>query len=340
MPVTFDQIPVEPALYLSRRPPLPLEDVTLIFGPGAIGKGRMVASWIAAVTRGEPIGLDEEGGEPGDVITIATEDKPGRDFRPRLETAGADLTRVHNLTKLDGGGRFKLSATPRYPGHLAHLRGYLEEIAEDGGNPRMVYIDPVTKVIGWGNISTKPGANHLTETLQDFADDTGVAVVLVAHTTKDGKLEGSAGMMQGPRLVYRVSQDPSNDSLRVLSMEKANNEPQMDDLRFAIAADDTGRVRVEWLDRERLEQRRTERRRSWQDRLAARKAEKAAREAQAAADAMYDARCKVGADEFVLGSGLPLAEAQELCQANAGRDLAWKGLTATSGPASYTLRAG
>lgn len=340
MPVTYDQIPAEPALYLSRRPFIPLEDVVLIFGPGAIGKGRMVSSWIASVTRGWPVGMDGEGEEPGDVITITPEDRGGRDMRPRLESSGADLSRVHNLTRLDGGSRFKLSATPRYPGHLAHLRGYVEQIADEGGNPRMVVIDPVTKVIGWGTITTKPGANHLTETLQDFAEDTGLTVALVAHTTKAGTLEGSAGMMQGPRIVYRVSADPANDALRVLSVEKANNLPPQEDLRFTISEDDNGIVRVEWLDREKIDTRRIERRNKWMDRLADRRAGKAVREAGSVPAAAYSAVCKVGAQEFTLGSALPLDDARALCQGNAGTALAWEGLTATNGPASYTLRAG
>ena len=249
-----------PALWLSRKPAIPLEDVTLIFGPGAIGKGRVICSVIAAVTTGRPVGMDEDGAVPGDVITITPEDRAGRDMRPRLESAGADMARVHDMTRLDGGGRFKLSATPSHPGHLSHLRGYLEQIVADGGNPRLVVIDPVSKVVGWGNITTKAGANHLTECLQDFAEDTGVAVILVAHTTKDGKLEGSAGMMQGPRLVYRLTADPSNDALRVLSVEKANNLPPAEDLRFMLTEGDNGVAHVEWLDREKLDQRRQARR--------------------------------------------------------------------------------
>jgi hypothetical protein len=339
MPVTYDQITPRETVYLCNKPAIPRADVAVFFGPGAVGKGRMLCSYIAGVTNGEPLGMDTTGAEAGDVVVIFPEDKADEQVAWRLRAAGADLARVHDMTRLEDGGRFKLSATPRYPGHLSLLRAKVEELQDAGRNPQLVIIDPIAAVkgIGWGSMQTNDGVRYVMEGLQDMADFTGVSVVVSAHTTKEGKLQGSAGFEQSVRYLYRVAVDPVNAALRVVSVEKANNLPSdYPELRFTITEDTNGIARVVWLDRERLEEKRI----SWRDKLAERRAGKAAREAQAAADATYDARCKVGADEFVLGSGLPLDEAQELCQANAGRDLAWKGLTATSGPASYTLRAG
>lgn len=270
MPVTFDQIAAQPTLWLSRKPAIPLADVTLFFGAGAIGKGRMFASLIASVTRGDPLGLSEEGGEPGDCVVIFPEDKPDEQVVPRLRAAGADLSRVHDMTRLDSGSRFKLSASERHEGHLAHLRAYIEHLQATGRNPRLVVIDPLAAVLGWGSMATNPGARRLVEPLQDMADMTGVAVAVVGHTTKAGVLQGSAGLMQALRTVYRVSVDPQNEAQRIITVEKANNLPPQDDLRFTIAQDDDGTAKVQWLDREALEAQRQ----SWRERLAARQAGK------------------------------------------------------------------
>lgn len=265
--LSYAEIAPQPTLWLWRNR-VPLGDVTLLFGAGAIGKGRMLCSIIAAVTRGWPVGTDTEGSEPGDVIVIFPEDKPDEQVVKRLQAAGADLARVHDMTKLDSGSRFKLSASEKHPGHLAHLRGAIEELRGQGRNPRLVIIDPLAAVVGWGSIATNPGARHLIEPLQDMADVTGVAVLVVAHTTKAGVLQGSAGLQQALRTVYRVAVDPANDAHRIVTVEKANNLPAMDDLRFTIAGDGTGTPRVVWLDRAELDKQRQ----SWRDRLTARNA--------------------------------------------------------------------
>jgi hypothetical protein len=339
MPVTYDQITPRETVYLCWKPAIPRADVSVFFGPGAVGKGRMLCSFIAGVTNGQQFGMDSGSAEPGDVVVIFPEDKADEQVAWRLRGAGADLSRVVDMTRLEDGGRFKLSATPRYPGHLSLLRAKVEELQDAGRNPQLVIIDPIAAVkgIGMGSIQTNDGVRYVMEGLQDMADMTGVSVVVTAHTTKEGKLQGSAGFEQSVRYLYRVSVDPANDALRVVKVEKANNLPRdYPELRFTITEDANGIARVDWMDRERLEEKRT----SWRDKLAARKAEKAVREAQQAASGSYDAVCKVGPNEHTLGSALPLGEAQELCQRVAGTHLAWKGLTAASGPASYTLRAG
>jgi len=113
----------------------------------------------------------------------------------------------------------------------------------------MIVIDPLAAVVGWGSISTNAGARRLVEPLQDLAKDTGLAVLVVAHTVKSGVLQGSAGLPQALRTVYRVSRDKDNAAYRVLSLEKGNNVGQVDDVKYTIAEDASGAVRVVWLDR-------------------------------------------------------------------------------------------
>jgi hypothetical protein len=248
---------------------IPLGDVTLIFGEGAVGKGRMLASIIASVAKGEPVGTSTETAAPGGVGVIFAEDKAGEQVAKRLRAAGltgqADLARVRDLTRMGSGSRFKLSATPSKPGHVGWLRAEIGRMADEGGNPRLVIIDPLAAVIGWGSIQTNAGARYATEPLQDLAEETGVAVIVIAHTTKAGVLQGSAGLMQALRVVYRVALDPVNAAERVITAEKANDLPPQDDLRFTIVPDGDGNARCVWLDRAAID----ERRQGWRDRAAA-----------------------------------------------------------------------
>lgn len=246
---SFGEIePLRTEYLLDRYPRIPRGDVTLFFGEGSVGKGRMICSLIADVVRGG-----------GSVITVLPEDHPAEEVAPRLRAAGVpDLSRVIDMTRLPGGSRFKLSADTKHDGDVGHLRQAIGELAEAGHDVRLVVIDPLAAVVGWGSIATNAGARRLVEPLQDLAMSTGVAVVVVAHSVKSGVLQGSAGLSQALRLVYKITKDPANPALRVLHAEKANNLVA-EDLRFTVEEGDDGQVRVIWLDRAEQDRRN----RSW-----------------------------------------------------------------------------
>lgn len=280
MPVSYADVEAQQTLLLSQQPYIPYGDVTLVFGQGSIGKGRMIHSLIAAVTRGLPVGLDEEGQDAGDVIVILPEDKPGEQVHERLEAAGADLSRVWDMTRLDSGTRLKFSAKPGVPGNLPELAAFTDQLrrsclcgftgANAGElaahlvqvvagvkvkhgprNPRLVVIDPITAVIGEGTIQTNKGARAFVEPLQDYAEQSGVAVLLVAHPTKAGVLQGSGALSDALRLVYFCKWDEVNSAHRVMTPTKGNNLPPefAGDMRFTIESDAQGRPRVVWLNR-------------------------------------------------------------------------------------------
>lgn len=243
-----DDDPVVTEFLLDHPPLIPKGDVTGLYGAGGLGKGRSVAAVIAEVVN-----------DGGSVIVILPEDHPGEQVRPRLEAAGVgDMSRVINLTRLPEGGRLKFSASERHDGHLPLLREAVDVLAAQGHDVRLVVIDPIAACIGWGTINTNQGARRVVEGLQDLAADTGIAVLLVCHTVKSGALQGSAGLEQALRLLYKISKDPVNPLVRVLSVAKANNLPVTADLRFVIDDDDNG-TRVTWLDAAETERRQ----RSW-----------------------------------------------------------------------------
>ncbi len=287
---------------------LPRADVTLAFGQGAIGKGRMTWAVIAAVTNAG-----------GDVIVVLPEDKEDEAMAERGRAAGADMTRVWNMTKLPGSAaRFKLSAAERHEGHIGYLRGFIETLKANGRKPRLVVIDPVSAVVGWGTMLQVAGARRLVEPLQDMADQTGVAVLCIGHATKDGKLAGSAGLAQALRLVYRVSVDPVNSACRVITVEKANNlPPGVDGLRFTITADERGRARVEWLGKEAADRQRT----AWreEDTTPVAPARMAAR-----GGSYMAAFAPHGGPAVTLGAHPTPAAAESACRGHAGEPLTWR----------------
>ena len=226
----------------SMLPPIPRSDVTIIYGPGGIGKGRIIAEIASEVTNAG-----------GTVITIMPEDDPHEQVRPRLETAEADLSRVIDMTTV-GGSRFKLSAGSRDPGNGQLLATAIDDLNHDGHYVQLVVIDPIAAV-ALGTISTNRGARALIEPLQDLAGSTGVSILAVAHAIKNGKLQGSEGLRDAARLVYNVSVDETDPTVREVIAEKHNNLPDSEPLRFTIEPDPYGKPRVVWLTREEIDRR-------------------------------------------------------------------------------------
>ena len=92
---TMDDVEPMATEYLIDSPRVVKGDVTLLYGDGAIGKGRLVMSWIAQVINSDPSAV---------VIVVLPEDHPSEQVAPRLYEAGvSDLGRVINLSRLVGG---------------------------------------------------------------------------------------------------------------------------------------------------------------------------------------------------------------------------------------------
>ena len=119
---------------------------------------------------------------------------------------------------------------------------------------QFVTIDPIAAV-ALGTINTNRGARALIEPLQDLAESTGVTILAVAHAIKNGKLQGSEGLRDASRLVYRVAVDPTDPTVREVIAEKHNNLPDAEPLRFTIEPDAQNRPRVIWLTKEEIDRR-------------------------------------------------------------------------------------
>src|SRR5215212_5295854 len=71
---------------------IPLRTLTLVAGVGGLGKSTYLAGVAAKASRGEL--LD---GDPAHVLIISFEDPAAEVLRPRVEAAGGNLERVHEV---------------------------------------------------------------------------------------------------------------------------------------------------------------------------------------------------------------------------------------------------
>jgi RecA-family ATPase len=211
---------------------LQLQLVTILVGPSGCGKSTLTADLIARVTRGDAMPDGTPCMAPGGAVIISLEENTAQTVLPRLMAAGADLDRVVDLSKvrrrvLRPGDPVRSPFT--LPDDLPVLERAVKRVKAS-----LVVIDPLMSVVNPA-ISTfrNQTARKVVTTLQDYAERLGVAVLIVNHFTKGrtdnplNAMAGSKGFSDVVRSVWLFDRDGSDPALRVLSLLKHNNAPDV-----------------------------------------------------------------------------------------------------------------
>jgi len=166
------------------------------------------------------------------VLLLSAEDDPARVIRPRLEAAGADLTRVYVLDHLPGRG----DRPVQLPQDVAALRRIIER-----QGVALVVIDPLMAYLGRGvNVASDPHVRRALHRLKRLAEETQCALLIIRHLNKAAHLPalyrggGSIGILGACRLAMVVGQDPADPERRVLAMNKCNLADPPNGLRFHL----------------------------------------------------------------------------------------------------------
>ena len=150
---------------------------------------------------------------------------------PDEEVAEA-LKLVTNLTESLEDQPFTMGKSEQ---SLADMRAVIDFYAEEGQIPvKYVIIDPLLAVTDT-SIGSNPAARSVLWPLMRMAKETGVAVMLTHHTTKDGKVAGSKGITDVLRLVYMATWDAKNPDMVIVHKDKGNNVGRVRDVRYSMA---------------------------------------------------------------------------------------------------------
>lgn len=153
---------------------LPKAAISLLVGDEGIGKSLLWVYVVAAVTTGKPLpGFGISPREPGHVIIVATEDDWATTVRPRLEVAGADISKISVICAEDDG-----SGAPVFPRDL-HL------IAQATPVPVLVVVDAWLDTVPTDlKVSDPHHARQALHPWKDLATTTDAAVLLLCHTNR------------------------------------------------------------------------------------------------------------------------------------------------------------
>ncbi|MFL0276560.1 AAA family ATPase [Mycobacterium sp. SMC-19] len=187
----------------------------LLVGAEGIGKSLWTIRAMAAITTGQPWGPFTITDEPADVVLIATEDGWADTIRPRLEVAGADLSRLYVLSAEDDGTG---------PGTTRDI----DVLKARDLKPGLVVLDAwIDTVPGGLNVKDPQQCRSAVKPWKDYAADTGAAVLLVTHTNRldTGSSRDTYGLSGALRQIARSAlyaiEDPETSAL-VVGPDKSN----------------------------------------------------------------------------------------------------------------------
>lgn len=210
---------------------------SMVAGNPGIGKSQITASMAAIVSTGGTWPVDRTTCERGNVVILSAEDDAADTIRPRLEAAGADLSRVIILDgivrRADGQGR---GLTLRQD--LAELGAVLNEI----GDVALIVIDPISAYLGDTDSHKNAEIRGLLAPLSDLAAKHSAAVVCVSHLNKGAaneammRVTGSLAFVAAARAAYLVAKDKDDDTRRLFLPLKNNVGDDRTGLAYELRA--------------------------------------------------------------------------------------------------------
>jgi DNA repair protein RadA/Sms len=167
--------------------------------------------------------------EPQTVLICSAEDGLSDTIRPRLDSMGADLTRIHAVKgALDFGN-----------GGLVILEQYIEQI-----RPLLVVVDPLVAYLGAKLDMHRSNETRVIGTaLAEIAEKHSCSILSIRHLTKDTKQRplyrglGSIDLLASVRSVLLAGHDPDNPQRRALIHLKSNLAPLGKSIGYSLTDD-------------------------------------------------------------------------------------------------------
>jgi RecA-family ATPase len=210
--------------------------LNLLDGDPDLGKSTITIDFAARVSRGWPMPSlpgGEQVCEPADVLLLSAEDSAAQTIRPRLDAAGADVSRIHLFEAVKQGEDERPPILP-FDLDLVAETIRARRIALVVVDPLMAYLDSNI------NAHHDQDVRRAMHRLKILAEQTGAAVLVVRHLNKLAggpalyRGGGSIGIIGAARSAMVVGRDPGDDKRRVLASNKCNLGPAPRSLYYSL----------------------------------------------------------------------------------------------------------
>ena len=200
---------------------IPFGKVTLLESEPGVGKSTLTLELAARVSQGRPMPLMKTHAEPANVVIFSGDDGLADTVRPRLDVAGADLSRIFAVDR------------------------EIDRDDVDKLHPALIILDPLPSYIC---LACERNPVEVMHKLGTLAKLTGAAILAVQSVAEDLKEEWMPEFYGTPRTVLQLT--PVGHGGRRLALSKSNlrHLPDIHPLVYYID-DEDGQARiVNWSD--------------------------------------------------------------------------------------------
>lgn len=215
---------------------IPLGKLTLLIGDPGLGKSLLTTEVASRVTRGKSF-PDDAACESGSAIFLSAEDDAADTIRPRLDAAGADVSRVHILEAVCV--QHTNGSLTEKTFNLETDITALEEALRKHPDVRLIVIDPLSAYLGGVDSHSNAEVRGMLTPIVALAARLGVAVLCVTHLRKSPgaaiyRAISSIAFAAAARAVWAVAPDPEDGERRILVPVKQNLSASAGGLAFRI----------------------------------------------------------------------------------------------------------
>lgn len=216
---------------------LPAGKIATLDGDPGLGKSTLALNIAATITRGGTW-PDGSAAPAGDVLLLSAEDGLADTVRPRLDAAGADVTRVHaiegkTLIDPDTGQRY---LRPLSLADVVDLGNAIKQTAA-----RLLIVDVLMAFLPAGTDSHKDqDIRRVLSALAAAGERNRCTVLLLRHLNKAKGGDplyrggGSIGIVGAARSGLLVAADPDDPTRRILASVKSNLGVMPDSLAYRL----------------------------------------------------------------------------------------------------------
>lgn len=233
---------------------IPLGKLTILAGPGGVGKSFLTLQLAAHVTAGNM--LMDTGGQTldGEVLFCSYEDDVEDTIGPRADRLGVDLDRCHFITGVDT----EHGTRDFGPQDAEMITDYLKQCPDI----KLVVIDPLGSFMGGASdMNAENQTRAVLKKLCETAQKTGTAIVVVAHlrktTATDGepieRVSGSVGITNISRSVLMVDRDKEDPKRRWVRHVKHNYSKPSPDICYTFEDDRFQFINVKFTEADNAE---------------------------------------------------------------------------------------
>jgi len=223
---------------------------TLLVGDPGLSKSTMVCDVVARVTRHGDWPCSGGKTVDGDVLMLSAEDDVADTLRPRLEAAGADLSRVHFLESIITGAD-KASRRHSWPSLVEHIAVLADWIRAHPA-VRLLVVDPLAAYLTGADTHKQSEVRAVLGALSQMASKHRVAVLAVMHLNKGNggnplyRVSGSLAFVAAARAAYLVARDPQDRDHRLMLHLKNNLNRDERGFRYVVRTADNEAPYIEW----------------------------------------------------------------------------------------------